>query len=215
MLHKKNIPFCIYILLALAIGIPIQATDLIVNPDAGPFYTIQEAYDATISGSDTILLSTNYIYSGTGNINLIFDKDFTLGATGTGTNPIIDMQNAGRFCFIGENRNVIINNLEIKNGNLSGQDYPDDCGGAILNYGNLVVFSCTFSSNTVEFIAGAIENYTGTLNISNCIFIGNSTKYAAGVIWNEASTDLSGCTFNGNNSPEAGVIYNNKTLNIT
>ena len=191
----------------------IFADTYIVDP-AGTYKTIQSAYTAAAGSGDTILLTAGYTYTGSGNINLTFAKDFTLGRTGVGANPIIDMEGSGKFCTIDSICTVTMSNLKIQNGG------GDNLGGAIRNNGILYALSCTFNDNSSLDGGGAIFNHgvaigSGIVNITGCIFSDNHTDFYGGAIANFGEATDSGilnatnCSFSNNNADDSGgAIFN-------
>jgi hypothetical protein len=99
---------------------------------AHPFDAIQEAIDVTRSGDTVIVLDGTY--TGTGNRDIDFNgKPITLRSENGPDNCIIDCQDSGRGFYLnnGEDQNSILDGFTIKNGNVSGRDRLDDCGGGI------------------------------------------------------------------------------------
>ena len=90
---------------------------------------------------------------------------------------------------------------------------PDGDGGAIDNYGTLIVSTSTFSDNTAA-VAGAIFNSGGTLTVSTSTFSGNAATGNGGAIATVGGTvTVSASSFSENTAPAAypsgqgGAIY--------
>ena len=195
----------------------------------------------THCNTGTIYLENGSTFTGINNKDLTITVSSLLLTTYNGsygsTPPIINMENDGRFCTIVADSIITMSNLEIRNGKLTGTHFPSDCGGAILNYGMLTIFSCTFSGNAVDLLAGGILNYYGTLhtidsvfsnntahncgaifntnilNTSNCIFSNNSADNMGGALGNNGTLNANSCTFNNNSAYNAGALFNNNALN--
>lgn len=93
-------------------------------------------------------------------------------------------------------------------------------GGAISNYGTLVINDVIFSScravNTNSLGGGALFN-EGTLTLTGCTFANNSSNFDGAAIYNDGGTlTITDCTFNGNQARNnGGAIYNDGTLNMS
>ncbi len=91
-------------------------------------------------------------------------------------------------------------------------EFTNNDGGAIANYGNLIVLASTFSNDSA-FLGGAIANY-GSANISSSTF-SNDSAFDGGAIWNDSTLTASGDTFSGNGGYwNGGAVFNwaNATL---
>jgi predicted outer membrane repeat protein len=215
-MYTKKIILWLFCTLNLVVGWTLNATIRIVDitgHPAGSYTSINAAYAVTSTG-DTILLTAGQTFTGPNNTNLTFAYDLTLGRTGSGANPIIDMQNTAdtRFCIIDSGKTVTMSNLVIQNGNESG-----NFGGAIQNGGTLNATSCTFSNNTAYYNGGAIES-VGTLNLTSCTFSNNTATHGgAGAIESAGTLNLTSCTFSNNTATRggAGAIESTGTLNAT
>jgi CSLREA domain-containing protein len=128
--------------------------------------------------------------------HLFIDKNLTI--QGPGANLLtVQRSNAGAtpqfsiFYVVGGN-NVNISGLTLTNG-----DSPDD-GGAINNFGTLVVDGLALSGNHATLSGGAIYNSsTGLLTISNTTISGNQADVGA-LVNAGANATITNTTFTGN-----------------
>ncbi|HEX4122751.1 MAG TPA: choice-of-anchor Q domain-containing protein [Verrucomicrobiae bacterium] len=101
---------------------------------------------------------------------------------------------------------VSLNALTLTN----GYGGPGGNGGAIFNYGTLVLNNCTLAGNSVvtNRAGGAIQNW-GLLFLNGCTLFNNSGGFA-GAINNNATCQLQNCTLYGNSaaSGNGGAIDN-------
>ena len=206
-MYCKKLFIALSYICAVLTASQIFADTYIVDP-TGTYKTIQSAYTAAGSG-DTILLTAGYTYTGSGNINLTFAKDLTLGRTGDGTDPIIDMEESGRFCRIDSSSTVTISNLVVQNGRAT-------TGGAIYNNASfLYMFSCTFIDNTaVNPSRGGAVWSNGTSHATNCTFNNSYSSDYGGAICNDNGNFLTtDCTFNHNHAGTGGGAIANYQSN--
>ena len=115
-------------------------------------------------------------------------------------------------------------------------------GGAIYNFGSLIVTNCTFSGNSASIgggailnaysgnatvanssfsnnrsgMGGAIEN-DGTLDVANCSFAGNGADSGSGgaILVHDGTATVTNSTFSSNTSGNGGAILSATTLNVT
>ena len=142
------------------------------------------------------------------NIN---NKGYTKNIIINGNGAIIDGSNTKTFLTIGQNNNVIINDLVIKNTKGTSQS------GAIVvsNNAKLTLNNCNFTNDVSTGKGGAIAN-RGTTVINNCLFTSNSAAQG-GAIWStgeyggslqiENSKFISNKASSSNNNDKTGVIY--------
>jgi len=207
-LNKFHMLIYSFILLCCLIQKASKATTYLVplmQPD------IQSAYNQ--SDCTEILLEAGMSFTGANNTNQFFSKSISIGRYGTGTNPTIDMQNNGFFCFIFNvpTITVTINNLTIKNGLTMA---PAVFAGAITNLNNCVINGCTFSNNTATGILGGAIYTTSAiggeeLTINNCTFDFNTSMSGGAIFINYSGVAVIGgdCTFNNNTADAGGAIY--------
>jgi predicted outer membrane repeat protein len=80
------------------------------------------------------------------------------------------------FYGIKDNTDVTLKNIIFKNG------VSKIYGGAILNFGNLIIDNCTFINNYAHTAGGAI-NSLGSLNLMNSKFSNNLADGDAGAVF--------------------------------
>lgn len=135
------------------------------------YSTIHEALDDPLLPDGSILYLTDGIYT---EQNILIEKNVTI--TGRNReNTIVqaaDVPGAatGRIFEIGKNANVTLKNMTIRNGNAT--ECPR-AGGAIYNWGNLVLENCLITENRGS-CAGGIAQKKGSLIIRNSIISGNT-----------------------------------------
>ena len=173
------------------------------NDGSDPYHAKKTIGNAT---ANVAIGGTVYIadgtYAGVGNRNISITKNMTIiGASQNGT--IIDGGNTIQIFKINSPITVTIQNLTLRNGNLSGGD-----GGAIWNVNsNLTVIGVNFTGNNATY-GGAIYNYEGNLTVSGSTFT-NNTANSGGAICNNGALTMSSSTFAGNNANYyGGAIYN-------
>ncbi len=93
--------------------------------------------------------------------------------------------------------------LSLSNATFSGGStaFGISLGGAIENYGTVIVTNSTCSRNR-GYLGGAIANY-GALTVTNCTFFGNSAEQG-GAISNYGALAVTGSTFSRNGSTGFG-----------
>lgn len=118
---------------------------------------------------------------------------------------------------------VAISGLTLSNGHALSTNFPQNCGGGILNANsNLTVDRCVITGNSdagFPATGGGIFNYQGTLTITNST-ISDNTGFSGGGIGNyrdtsgNATLTLVGCTFSGNSigAGTGGALQNNATV---
>ncbi len=206
-----------------------------INPED----SIQDAIDNAGSG-DTIIMNTGTYNQSSINVT----KELTIiGATNNPDDVIIDAQNKDRVIEVlnGVN-NIKIQGLTITNGYHNGsfngrgaglsnkggtQAQPTqiiNCkftnnnatgeGGAIYNYGNLIITNCTFTNNTADGNGGAISN-RGDLLIRSSIIQQNTAPSFGGGIYNLDTMVLIDSIIQQNHAAGGGGILNDGELTIT
>ena len=169
-----------------------------------PYQTINKGISMVTSGG-TVHIADG-IYTGTGNTNLIINKNMNIiGESQTGT--IINGTGTNWMFVVYGGTDVTITNLTLTNGKAGLTDMYGyfHVGGAIVNYGTLSVNGCTFTGNNAD-CGGAIYNPWATLSVNNCTFTGNTANNDGGAIYNQGGTinSVSGCIFKGNNADYGG-----------
>jgi predicted outer membrane repeat protein len=174
-----------------------------------------ELLNCVSTGTAYLYLEAGNTFTGTGNTNLTITLSNLYISTYTGShgtaNPIIDMQNSGRFCIIDADITVTMYNLVMQHGTVI-----DVQGGAVYNSGTLNIINCIFANNmsTLYGVGGAIENF-GTLNATSCVFNNNNAVIEGGAIDNHYILNAAGCTFSNNSASTGGAIFNGSTGAIT
>ena len=124
----------------------------------------------------TITLDKDYTYNNEFiTSGIIINKNLTIDGNGHTLNG----QSKSRIFTIlyGEhhNQNIILKNINFKNG------YTDGYGGAILNFAELKIDSCSFTNNYAYYCGGAI-NSLGHLTCTNSKFTKNTADGDGGAI---------------------------------
>jgi filamentous hemagglutinin family protein len=135
-----------------------------------------------------------------------FNKNANITLNGTGqTTTFLDGQNTRRVVDISAG-NVTLNNLTVRNGNITG-----DGAGINITGNNITVNlnNATISNNKTTDAnshAGGINNIGNRLNIQNSIITGNSTDGYGGGIYNRfsATLNIANSTISGNTSVKNG-----------
>lgn len=231
---------------------------------ASPVRAGGASFYPTVTNVSQLIADINYVNTagGTFTINLQPNTIFVLltvtSSDGFGANllPIIGDTKAVNLTIIG-NGNTIrrdatnvnaheVRLFEVAKGSSltlhqmtlqNGYSYAYN-GGAIYNFGTLVISNCILSGNTAHYSGyissllggkgGAIYNNTGTVNISDSFLSGNfaTGNYAyGGAIYNDSGTVMiSHSTISGNSAgggvsedaslAEGGGIYNNGTVTV-
>src|SRR5207237_298556 len=109
----------------------------------------------------------------------------------------IDGGGSAQIFVVNHGVTAIIENLSLTNGHTSIGSSEHILGGAILNYGTLILKNCRFANNSSPQ-GGAIFNQPGAvLNVSQSTFLGNIAGIG-GAIYNQGSAVVINSTFSGN-----------------
>ncbi len=166
-----------------------------------PKKTITDALD-NVQEHGTIYLK-NGIYSESG-INIIHHVKI-IGEDIDKT--IVSGQESGRPIFIIYEFKVDFKNFNISNG-------LEDSGGAINNYGTLIIDNIKLYENKATTVGGAICN-DGLMIIKNCILENNHSMFNGGAIYNLDTMEIYNSEFINNASEEdGGAIYNLNLMKI-
>lgn len=181
------------------------ATYLVDQHGTGSFTSIADAVSSTtVQSGDTILLAAGQTFTGTSNSGITIDKNLTFDTSDTTQSmPIVDLSNTGNNLFsIDPGFTVTISNLIIENGSVA------TLGGAILNYGILIAYSCTFSNNSATTEGGgALYNY-GSMTITSCNFDDNNSNFGSALYSELGSILIADSTFSNNSATyDGGAIY--------
>ena len=139
---------------------------------------------------------------------ILLSNDVSIDGS-TLTSPITLNGHASSRVFLVTNATVRLDSLVLTNGFAdigNGNDVPDNRGGGIYSYGNLVVNRCTFAGNHCSHGGGAINCYAGSLAVSNSTFYGNTAGYGGGAIINYAPATLAQCTLWNNSATLGGAM---------
>jgi predicted outer membrane repeat protein len=186
------------------------------NGTSGPKLSIKNA-TGTVVTDGTVNLA-NGIYNGPDNRDITLDKNMIIQGESS-EKTIIDAQYLGRLFTVNSGVTVIIQEVTIMNGLISGSSAQ---GGAIYNSGTLTVNNVTFSGNNATVKGGAIYNWYGILTVNGCTFINNSVTYIGmgGAICNDfGNFNMNNCNFTNNSGYWGGAIgttdYSSTTQNIS
>lgn len=177
----------IFIILTMSAVTAEDLNDTVVNATDGtagdaeyPFYYLQ----SQIQQSDSTLnLTGNYKYDEAIDQNLVtgvyIDKDYHI----VGNNAYIDGNNKARILMIGENCNVVFENITFKNG------FVDDDGAGIYlcANSNLKLINCVFENNKAYNSDGAAVNADDGTNVEirNCKFTSNTCVRDTPLSWSQ------------------------------
>jgi PGF-pre-PGF domain-containing protein len=169
----------------------------------GPSGSLQAAIDSAADG-DTIYLAPGIYREYDLNIldkNLFIVANTTLG--GDATNTIIDAGRRGRvFTISGDNKRVVLDDLSLRNGNVTGN------GGAIHFSGNshLYILNSTITGCSADGNGGGVYAL-GNLDIHDSLITGCSASGNGGAVYSSwvtlLNSTISGSTAGGN----GGGIY--------
>jgi predicted outer membrane repeat protein len=96
---------------------------------------------------------------------------------------------------------------------LSIADGRAEDGGGIVNRGELIVKSTTFSGNSAANDGGVVANMGGTLTIINSTLVDNRAGNRGGALADTGgSTTVTNCTFSGNVAKKGGGLFSSGTL---
>lgn len=144
----------------------------------GQYESIQAGLDAAVNG-DTVLVSPG-IYSGTGNVNLLFrGRNIVLKSFGGAEVTIIDCQNRARgIMFVqGESRNAVVEGFTITHGFTESEEM----GGGILTYGSSPTIRGNILSGNYAYYGGGVGCYGGAPLIENNLITSNGAERGGGV----------------------------------
>lgn len=192
------------------------------------FNTIQSLIKDANSGDSIYLNDTTYTSSGS---YITVTRDITIYGSPS-KNTVLDGNGTSSIFLINRKVNVNLINVTLTNGFSASE------GGAIENYGNLVIINSTISNThsdrggincydksyltvynslfekNVAVSGAAIENnnYKGSVKIFNSTFIENICEEGGAIynIWGECLVYNS--TFSNNTAERGGAIYNNRGL---
>jgi len=149
-------------------------------------------FDASLAGQ-TITLGS-YLYLG---------KDLTIDGSALSSHIEISGGDAIRVLYVQAGVAVNLVDLDITNGNFSGN------GAGIYNLGTLNITNCSLSDH-ISTHGGAVFNNEGIVNVVNSTFSGNSAGDGGAIYTTGAgSVDIANSTFSGNSATagSGGAIY--------
>jgi hypothetical protein len=167
---------------------------------SGPKLSIRNA-TGTVNSNGTVHIADG-VYSGVNNTGITIDKNMNIMCQSQAL-TVIDGYDAGQIFIIQSGVNVTIQGLTLSNVNTL-------IGGAIINYGNLIIGNSTLSNNTANNRGGAIYNY-GSLIIGNSTLRDN-IAYIGGAIYNRGSLIIGNSTLRDNIAYIGGAIFNGGSL---
>ncbi len=133
----------------------------------------------------------------------------------------IDANQQSRVFYIDANVTAMIDGLTITGGSaqdIDPNDWKDEEGGGIDNYGDLTLTNSMLSYNSAAYGGGGVFNY-GTMTVTNSTFSGNSVSDRGGGINNFGGTlTITNSTLSSNSASRyGGGIYNHLdgTLTVT
>ena len=208
---KISIPFEPPVVLEV-IYVSVNGDDSNIGSQDAPVATIAHAIEIAEKGKIIILEGT---YT-TGDLGIISND---LNITGNGT-VIIDAQNSNRILYVGEEANVVLENLIMING-----AHPDESGALLGNSNFLTLINCTLANSSAgEHNGGAIYN-VGKLTIINSTIANNTAKEGGAIFTNDAlavgpEITIINSTFenniaNGNNNLGGGAIFAQQLAGLT
>ena len=189
-----------------------SASDTEDGSEDNPYKSISRAIAEANSGDESTIYIASANYEEYG---FSLSKSVTIIGTNM-DDVVIDAQDKGRiFDIVGNNINVQMENLTLKNGLASGPTVTGS-GGAIragqtgtsaYNQVNLFLNRIVFDSNSATqggavFIShgqlAATSKPINNLVVENCIFKNNIASGHAGAIYTRANTNITGSIFSNN-----------------
>jgi hypothetical protein len=186
-----------------------------------PASCTEAAFDAALSGGGTVTFNCG---AGPFTFLLTSQKTITANTTIDGGGKIsFSGQDSIRLFYVSSGIQLDLYNLTLMNGSSSqggaiinygyvvisnsslvNNNAPGMIGGAIYNYGTLAITGSTLSGNAAGAgLAGGIQN-EGTTTISNSSLTDNFAGFAGGAIVSNGVLMIDGSTFAGNQSPGGG-----------
>lgn len=206
----------ICIISASCLDTPIYAdtTTITVCSQNCDFPTIQEAIDASDPKAETTITLLEPIHTEAG---IVINKDVIIQGQEGNERPIIqahtDTKNAkNRVFLVEEGTNVVFKNLIIQHGRATFR-LEIASGGAIYNYGNLLLEKCLIRQNRADDGGGILNK--GNLTLKNCTLSDNLADGrhpdlgfrcgAGGAIKSEkGQLKVINCTIKGNEAAKTG-----------
>ncbi|WP_409200921.1 right-handed parallel beta-helix repeat-containing protein [Methanobrevibacter sp. DSM 116169] len=177
-----------------------------------PFKTIQKALEHayTMSRNITVQIMEGN-YNGIGNTEISLNNNVMLTFIGLDVNnTIIDGENINKFFIITSKNNIYFYNLTFKNGFTSSVDQLSPIW--ISENSNVIFNNVNFIDNH-GYRGGAITNY-GNLIINDSYFYKNGNGEKGGSIWNKGLLTIDNSEFFLSYAGYGGVVWNEGTLNF-
>lgn len=157
-----------------------SATITVTNSNDSGAGSLRAAIASAASGDSIIFSSSlaNQTITLT-SYQIIVDKNLTID--GTSLNIIISGNNSNRIFFINSNKNVIIKNIELRNGMATVDGTGEAWGGAIMTANNGIVLSLInvkLFQNVAEAGGALVIGGSSNLYVNNCSFINNNGSLA-------------------------------------
>ena len=210
---KKRYIFLIFVILSLFIS-SASANDIYVSINGTDINSTGTSDDPYLSISHAVNMSndndTIYIYNGTysGENNSQIDINKNLTIYGNSINETIIDGQSNQIFNISKSHSLTLNGLSIVN-------CQGSYGGAIYNYGDLNIVSCSFNNNSASSFGGVIYNNEGNVNLLNSSFNSNTARSQGGVIHAlGGNINFINSIFYNNSAERGGVIYNLANLYI-
>ncbi len=210
---KTAIPFVLSTVWYVVGVCPAPAATYSVHPGE----SIQDAIDGASDGDSIEVLPGTYAEAidFTGKAVRLVSRDGPEVTTIDGTGHWHVVQ-----CVSGEDPNTILEGFTITGGKANGAEYPDDCGGGMLNENsNPTVTGCTFTGNSAIF-GGGMCNRSSSPTVTDCVFSSNSgypqylnSPYffggrGGGMLNYRSHPTVTGCMFSGNAAGRGGGMNN-------
>ncbi len=173
-----------------------------------PYCSIQTAIDNAVDTDEVVVAPGSYFET----INFLGKAIWLHSSDGP---ELTTIDGTGNFhvvqCVSGEGSDTLLDGFAITGGNASGNGFPDNIGGGMLNVGSSpTVINCTFSENTATF-GGGMSNNSSNPVVTNCSFSGNTADFGGGGMRNTSNSNatVTNCTFSGNSADlRGGGMYN-------
>lgn len=164
-------------------------------------YVIQKA-----SCNDTIQFASEVTSITLTQGDIHIDVDLTIQGPGV----TLSGNNNSRIFKIHKGKQLYLEALVLTNGSVN----DSEGGGALLNYGFLMLSNCILTGNrseTGDGMGGAIYSIGGELIVDNCIFTENNAAFTSGAIFAYAGeVFINDCFFIGNQAQSDGGAIENR-----
>ena len=176
--------------------------------------TVTELGDRGVAGGDVIAFTADILdqFVNVAQGELLITEDLVISNTlTTDMRQALNANETSRFFQVASGVNLTLQRLDLYNGKVSGQS-----GGAVLNFGNVLLLDCNVLFSSAQDGAGGAIRNEGTLEILNSTFSGNRTLGdlggAGGAISNSGTVRVQESTFENNTANlNGGAISNDST----